>query len=484
MILCIPLQIMSISNGTMNKVDNSIPMYEFMGKIPDELVCKLCNRVLAEPRQVVCCGGHYCKSCIEKRITVNYTCPQCKATNFNHFRDVHFEQRVMGLKVHCPHHKRGCKWSGELGMLRQHLNAKSGGCLYETDPCPNKCGERIPRKDIKEHLMKQCILRRVKCQFCGAENTYKVITTDHYSVCPNYPVKCAYNCNQKNIKRCELQKHEQACPMRPVVCPFQKSGCKVKLYQKDIQDHMATYTGHHLELVTKAFESFQTRAEVAEKELKAARAEIEDLRRREDVGKKFSDKKLRAIAVTAEELVKTCTDHQRLSAQTIRSLTDESFHLKQMGQPVIFQMVNYSEYKRSGKTWYSPPFYVAGGYKMCLAIQASGIGSGHGLFMSVSLCLMRGEFDDELPWPVELPFHLIVEMLRSEGFDNTGNASAPPNPKTYMYFHADTPTGRVTEGVLIEARKCEMYARHDLVEEWMLFYDAITFQVTAESEFL
>ena len=147
-------------------------------------------------------------------------------------------------------------------------------------------------------------------------------------------------------------------------------------------------------------------------------------------------------------------------------------------------MVNYTEFKRSGKTWYSPPFYVAEGYKMCLAIQASGIGAALGSCMSVSLCLMRGEFDDNLSWPVELPFHLIVEMLRSEGFDNAGNASAPPNPKTYMYFHSDSPTGRVTEGVLIEARKCEMFARHDLVEDWMLFYDAVTFQVTAESEFL
>ena len=247
---------------------------------------------------------------------------------------------------------------------------------------------------------------------------------------------------------------------------------------------MASYTAQHLELVTKGFETFQTRAEAAEKELKVARAEIDHLRQRDSAGKRISEKRLRAIAMTAEDLVKTCADHQRLSAQTIRSLTDESFHLKEIGQPIIFQMVNYSEFKRSGKTWYSPPFYVADGYKMCLAIQASGIGAGHGSCMSVSLCLMRGEFDEDLPWPVELPFHLIIEMLRSEGFDNAGNASAPPNPKTYMYFHADSPTGRVMDGVLIEARKCEMFARHDLVEDWMLFYDAVTFQVTAESEFL
>lgn len=53
-----------------------------------------------------------------------------------------------------------------------------------------------------------------------------------------------------------------------------------------------------------------------------------------------------------------------------------------------------------------------------------------------------------------------------------------------MYFHSDKPQDKVEDGTLLEARKCENFARHDLVEDWMLFYDAVTFQVSAESEFL
>lgn len=477
---------MTMNTGTLTKKgQNNGYAFEFVGKIPDELGCKICNKVLQDPRQVVCCGQHYCQGCIEKRIVTNYTCPSCRTPSFNHFRDVHFEQRIHQLKIYCPHHRQGCKWTGEMTGLKNHLTAAQG-CSYEGIPCPNKCGETISRKDLKEHLTKNCIQRRVKCQHCNLENTFKIITGSHYGVCPNYPVKCSFNCSQKMVKRCELAKHEQQCPMKPVLCPFQSAGCKEKLVQKDFQEHLATATQHHLDLVTRSFDTLKMRAESAEREVRKVRSEMEEVRSREESGRQFIEKRLNAIASNVDELTKTCTDNQKFAVQSIRSLTDESFHIRQIGKPVTFQMINYSDFKQSRKIWYSPPFYVADGYKMCLAINALGSGTGQGSCMSVSLCLVRGEFDKELTWPVELPFHLTIEGLQSSDHFESGatDQSAPPNPKAYMYFHEDTPQMRVTEGTMVEARKCENFARHEVVEEWMLFYDAITLKVFAESEFL
>ena len=472
-------------NSTPSKAEFNGYSHDFVGKIPEELVCKICSKVLRDPRQVVCCGQHFCQNCIERRITTNFSCPNCRTPNFDHFRDVHFEQRVSNLKIHCPHYKRGCKWTGELCNLKPHLTSVQG-CAYESIPCPNKCGQVMPRKDVKDHLTKQCPLRKVRCQYCNHENTYQVITGSHYTVCPNYPVKCPYNCGQRGIKRSEVNKHETVCPLKPVVCPFKSAGCKVILVQRDFNDHMTMYTQNHLDMVTKSFDSLKSRAESAEKELQVARTEVLDLRKQEETGKKILKKKLKAIGRNVDDLVKTCSDSQRLIVQSIRSLADETFHLRKIGQPLLFQMINYSEFKRSQKVWYSPPFYVADGYKMCLAVYASGDGIGRGSCVSISLCLMRGEFDEELIWPVELPFHLVVEILKqNEEFDTGGSGTtAPPNPKTYMYFHADKPQDRVQDGILLEARKCENFVRHDVVEDWMLFYDAITFQITAESEFL
>lgn len=92
------LQIMAMNNSP-SKTEYNGHSYEFVGKVPEELVCKLCSKVLREPRQVVCCGQHYCHVCIERRIGTNYTCPNCRIPSFNHFRDTHFEQRVNTLKI-------------------------------------------------------------------------------------------------------------------------------------------------------------------------------------------------------------------------------------------------------------------------------------------------------------------------------------------------------------------------------------------------
>ena len=473
-------QIMAMNNSP-SKTDYNGHSYDFVGRIPDELICKLCSKVLRDPKQVVCCGQHYCQACIEHRITTNFSCPNCRTPNFNHFRDTHFEQRVNTLKIHCPHHKKGCKWTGELCNLKPHLNATQG-CAYEGLSCANKCGQVLQRKDIKEHMMKNCPLRRVKCQYCNHENTFTVVTGTHYGVCPNYPVKCSFNCGQRGIRRAEMAKHESLCPLKPVPCPFQSAGCKVQLVQKDLSDHMATYTANHLDMVTKAFDSLRTRAETAERELHATRTEMEDMRKREESGRWQMERKLKAIGTNVDELAKACTESQKVAVQSIRSLTDETYYLRRIGQPLVFQMINYSEFKRSGRVWYSAPFYVASGYKMCLAAHATGIGIGRGSCLSVALCLMKGEFDDELNWPVELPFHMIIEILKQT--EDTEGGNAPANPKTYMYFHSDKPQQRLQEATIIEARKCENFVRHDVVEDWMLFYDAVTFQITAESEFL
>ena len=78
---------------------------------------------------------------------------------------------------------------------------------------------------------------------------------------------------------------------------------------------------------------------------------------------------------------------------------------------------------------------------------------------------MQGEFDEELNWPVELPFHLIIEGMNSE--DNT--VSPSDNPKAYIYFHSDAPQARVTDNVLVEARKCENFVTQEQAENVMLY---------------
>ena len=73
---------------------------------------------------------------------------------------------------------------------------------------------------------------------------------------------------------------------------------------------------------------------------------------------------------------------------------------KPIGAELI--MTNFKEYQEDNDRWYSPHFYThPNGYKMCLCVDANGSGSDEGTHLSVSVCLMKGEFDDQLKWPFQ-----------------------------------------------------------------------------------
>ena len=81
-------------------------------------------------------------------------------------------------------------------------------------------------------------------------------------------------------------------------------------------------------------------------------------------------------------------------------------------------MDEFEEYKDDNSRWYSPPFYShLGGYKMCLWVDANGEGEeeGKGTHVSVFVCLMRGEFDDDLKWPFN--GKITIQLKRTNPFE-------------------------------------------------------------------
>ena len=68
--------------------------------------------------------------------------------------------------------------------------------------------------------------------------------------------------------------------------------------------------------------------------------------------------------------------------------------------PPDIVMTDFEKHKKAGDKWYSPPFYShIGGYKMCLYVDANGVGDGEATHVSVFCFLNRGEYDDQLKWP-------------------------------------------------------------------------------------
>ena len=72
-------------------------------------------------------------------------------------------------------------------------------------------------------------------------------------------------------------------------------------------------------------------------------------------------------------------------------------------------MENFSKEKAKDKCddWKSPPMYThPGGYKFCIGIDANGAGDSCGKSVNVEVWVIKGEYDDQLQWPVTAKFTL------------------------------------------------------------------------------
>ena len=89
--------------------------------------CPICTAMLRDPYQSRCCGTNFCHLCIQKAQAECNSCPTCRKGDFEVVQNDHLRQSLKKLPVLCPHSKDGCKWKGELGELRDHLNSVHDG---------------------------------------------------------------------------------------------------------------------------------------------------------------------------------------------------------------------------------------------------------------------------------------------------------------------------------------------------------------------
>ena len=360
---------------------------EFIDKVPDALVCHICANPLRDPHITKCCGHDFCESCLEQWAVKHpgeQCCPFCrsKGDEFQHFLDKKTKREIIALKVRCSYREKGCKWIGELGSLKSHINGENG-CGYMLVDCTNGCrtatGEttKILRKDLTHHLESECELRDYQCQHCGEESEYFKIVNFHYNRCPEFPVQCPNKCHIGNIKRGALAEHLYSCPLEKVYCPFIDEGCDAKeLLRKDEDEHMKKNVIKHQLLLLKS--NLERKAKDKER----------------DKTERKWDQTVTAIAKNLDSLLISCSDDQMLPLQSIRSLIDDSCYLKDNDASLVFHVTDFSVERNS--TWYSPPFYIGGvdGLKLRLAVYPDGIETGAGTH--VSLVIQKLKLDLEV----------------------------------------------------------------------------------------
>ena len=345
--------------------------FSFTKPIPQKFHCNICTNVLRDPHLTVCCGQYFCEPCLEywfkKQKT---TCPHCRHENFNHFLNKAIKREINELEIRCTNQGLGCQWVGELSTLQTHLDSDKG-CGDVEVQCSNECGEKMKRKELKEHLEQQCLLRKIQCQYCHYEDIYQTMTSKHYDECPHYPLPCPNKCGTTGIRRADMDNHRSRCELEPVECRYHKVGCMESLVRKEFQLHIDEYKDQHLLML-------DTRFDLKKRELDECQRKLDE-----------SQTKLHNTSLKFLETREELEAHKLVEPIKLR-------------RELTFWMKDYSLYKLTDKVWHSPPFCYQGGYKFCLAVYANGKGAGAGTHVSVELLQMKREHDDNQKWRRQL----------------------------------------------------------------------------------
>ena len=342
--------------------------FDFIEKPSEEYLCPITFELLLDPVQTnFCCGNHLSRAVAETLQAEGKPCPLCKETPLRTTDDRFFKRKVRQLKVRCSNKSAGCEWVGELGELDNHLKPGSveGPCHFVDVECPLQCGRRVKRRDLNQHKFNECAKRPFTCQYCGYKSTHEKVVNDHWPKCQHYPIVCPNKCSGNKIEHRFIKYHlQEKCSLEKIPCKFAFAGCQVIIERLWMQSHLDKTKDKHLEMTAMKCKTFE--------------AELTNL-------------KLMFAKIAPRPL---------------------------FSQPPDMTMTGFEERKKGGERWFSPAFYThIGGYRMCLAIDGNGCGSGKGTHVGVSVFMMKGEFDSHLKWPFK--GEITVELVnQKEGGEN------------------------------------------------------------------
>ena len=356
----------------------------FVNELPEHLQieCSICLCVPHDPHMIDCkCGASYCKSCIQSICERRQPCPLCNSSFSNLMPHLHLKRTLNGLKVRCSFVDDGCKWTGELGQIQDHLNDNTKdrasellGCRFVQIHCIY-CNVKYQRQLICGHEINECLKRPFRCVHCGVyESTFEDITKNHVFTCPCRPVSCPNDCGEELLSK-DLDGHlTNACSLQVIDCCFSYAGCEAKVLRRDMEAHIGENIVTHMCLQGASHQQ----------QLLKLNSQVSKLQR----------------------------ENEKLKRQVESLVNDQtSMELQSQIVPIHLIMKSFTLRKESNRQWVSPPFYThLHGYKIQLIVDPN---SARGNSISVYTELMSGPFDDELRWPFRGA--ITVKLLDQEG---------------------------------------------------------------------
>ncbi|KAH3813222.1 hypothetical protein DPMN_141674 [Dreissena polymorpha] len=408
--------------------------------------------------------------------------------------------------VPCPNSQHGCS----VMLPAKTMGSHDSDCEYHLQNCRH-CGRPVPKKLEKEHYQNECMEIPLDCPFgCGVKGLKRRALEVHQDACPNKPEECSFKeigCKFMGTKG-EMAKHLQestSSHLEQVTIYSRKMEIKKMELEHKVQQLMEEQRTLKSEterigllaqkLQTENRESKLKMVEVVQRvvhlerkvELCATRDRVDQLDqdiRSNTVGLTQVQSQLVAQNRIMEEL-KTTVEQRRPggasedTTELRRKVTAQETSLTainvQMGElDLRFQILETTsydgillwkirDYQRrkaeavAGRTLslYSQPFFTHRyGYKMCARVYLNGDGMGKGTHLSLFFVVMKGEFDNLLPWPFKQK--VTLQLLDQDSGQTNLTDSFMPDVNSSS-FRKPTTDMNVASG-------CPLFVAHSVLE--------------------
>ena len=360
------------------------PEPEFTEPLPEDYQCPICQEVLKEPHLTDCCGGNFCRGCINQILRDGGHCPLCRKAGFQVLIDRKSERKILALHVYCRVKDCGCDWEGALRELDTHLGTN---CQYVDVDCPNGCCERPKRHNLPHHLHNFCPKRKFSCPYCHFKATYEHVANQHWPECKMYPLPCPNDCGVGTVERCRLEHHLGECPLQMVECEFSHAGCTEKVRRKDTARHMEESTQKHLLMVSTSMMNMKL---LQEKDRQIWEHQQQQIREQQQQIREQQEQ-----IDTLQVKVRCVEDPTAIVAK-------------------LFTMTEFHRHWRNGTFWYSSSFYTHSGgpgYK----INNLGV-RPKATHIEVWMVVAVGDYDGQLQWPRDCT--ITIQLLNQLGEHN------------------------------------------------------------------
>ena len=393
---------------------------QFVGEVSENLLCVFCHFPSRDPLLSTCCGYNMCRSCLDSHkqlVTMSQkilTCPNCCYYDFKVYPNKMSDREIHNLVVLCSNGKAGCKWQGKLNELNGHFGST---CQYEIVNCPKGCEMSLPRRDIALHVKSECSQLVINCPHCLVRGEKYFIEGHHLEECPNVPLSCPNNCGTIVSEAEALSEHKNICPLEIVSCEYNDLGCNADMTRQDVDAHNREYLTIHLNLAkqklvcsTKELKSSKVQLAMVEKELDSFKATFA-----------YSVEEVLAMIILLGQLDLVQRKEEKSNILRQIRLYYNNLLSTQGNRvaPVILKMNKFANCRRSGRMWYSAPFFThRHGYKLCLCVSAADKDAQRRNHVSVYVAVMEGPYDTQLAWPMEGVIHVsLLNQLCSEHVD-------------------------------------------------------------------